>query len=224
MLFEHRSPRDLKPNPWNTNHLSPEAEIKLETSLARYDGLFKPILIRTLPDGTFQILGGEHRNAAAERLGYQEVPVINLGMIDDQKAKEISLLDNGRYGHDDAAQLSRLLAELGQPQDIASFMPFDMAELETISAASAIDLDALDLAPEDAPEISTEKPPRALKTHATMRFRVPVEDQPTVEATIKQVISDQALDDSDSLVNAGDALMWIVRRWMQLEEANAAEV
>jgi len=219
MILEQRSPRDLRPNPWNTNHLTPEAELKLENSLQRHDGLFKPILVRTLPDGGLQILGGQHRSAAAERLGYSEVPVLNLGAIDDQRAKEISLLDNGRYGQDDVAQLSRLLSELGSPQDLATFMPFEMAELETFTASAKIDLDALDLAPEDAPEVVTDKPPRVPKTHALMRFKVPLEDQATVEAAIKQIITDQGLSDSDSLVNAGDALMWLVRRWTSLETA-----
>src|ERR1700756_5232087 len=138
MILEQRSPRDLRPNPWNTNHLTPEAELKLENSLQRHDGLFKPILVRTLPDGSLQILGGQHRSAAAERLGYSEVPVLNLGAIDDQRAKEISLLDNGRYGQDDVAQPSRLLSELGSPQDLATFMPFEMAELETFTASAKI--------------------------------------------------------------------------------------
>lgn len=209
-------PATLQPNPWNTNHLSPQAETKLETSLLRHDGLFKPIITRTLPDGKRQILGGQHRAAAAERLGMKPIPVMDLGEMTEDRAKEISLIDNGRYGQDDALELSRLLNELGSPAEMATFMPFDLAEMETMSAMSKIDLDALDdLTNEAAPVV--ERPVRAPKTHAQMRFKVPVEDQGTLGAAFSQIIKDQGLADSDSLVNAGDALMWLVGRWRELE-------
>lgn len=212
-------PALLLPNPWNTNHLSPAAEVKLETSLKRHDGLFKPVITRTLENGRKQILGGQHRAAAAERLGMGPIPVMDLGVMTDDRAKEISLIDNGRYGQDDAAELSRLLSELGTPEEMASFMPFDIAELETMTAVGRIDLDALDNLDVEPPEI--ERTPRAAKTHAQMRFKVPVEDQAALGAAFSQIIGDQALTDSDSLVNAGDALMWLVRRWRELEESAA---
>ena len=208
-------PSKLKPNPWNTNHLTPEEEMKLENSLTRFDGFFKPIIVRTLSSGDLEILGGEHRNAAAARLKIKEVPIINLGTIDDKRAKEISLLDNGRYGHDDAGELSKLLSELGDPNDLASFLHIDLGDMEALAAAAKINLDELDLDQEDAPEITPT--PRAPKTHATMRFKVPVEDHSLVERTIKRIIADQSLNDSDSLVNAGDAFVWLVSRWMKLE-------
>lgn len=212
------NPNELKPNNWNSNHLTPEAELKLENSLTRFNGLFKPILVRELSTGEYEILGGAHRAAAAERLGIESVPVLNLGHVDDQKAKEISLIDNGRYGHDDAAQLSRLLAELGTPQDIASFMPFDLAELDTITSVAALDLDKLDLDVDDTTDDTLEaKPARAPKTNVIMRFKIPIEDQAHLETVFKRIIADQELVDSDSLVNAGDALVWLIRRWTELD-------
>ena len=217
MRLEKHNPRDLKYNPWNVNRLSPEAETKLETSLIKFDGLFKPILVRELEDGSLQIVGGQHRNEAAERLGLTEIPVINLGKIDDKRAKEITLVDNGRYGQDDAALLSKLLAELGTPEEISSFMPFDLTSLDGLFSAASIDLDAIDLEPETAPEINTDKPPRSIKTHTVVRQKIPVEDQALVETSIKRIIQDQGLSDSDSMVNAGDALIWLIRYWIEKE-------
>ena len=213
MKLEKRSPLELVPNPWNSNHLTPEAELKLVNSLQRHKGLFKPILIRTLPNGTFQIIGGEHRWRAAQSLGLTEVPVINLGEMPDDQAKEISILDNGRYGQDDATQLAELLAELGSPSDLSLFMPFDVGDIETITAAARIDLDQLDLDSDDSPEIDTTPPPRIPKTHMTFRVKVPLEDHDTVQNVINQIIKDHGLDDSDSAVNAGDALVTMIRHW-----------
>ena len=56
MLTEILNPKELLANPWNPNRLTPEAEMKLENSLARL-GMFKPILVRTLEDGRREILG-----------------------------------------------------------------------------------------------------------------------------------------------------------------------
>ena len=85
----HVPPAQLKPNPWNTNKLSPEAEGKLDNSLLEF-GLYKPIICRELPDGSLQILGGEHRTRAASRAGHATVPVVNLGQISDVRAKASS--------------------------------------------------------------------------------------------------------------------------------------
>jgi ParB-like chromosome segregation protein Spo0J len=206
------SPASLVSNPWNTNRLSPEAELKLENSLTRL-GMFKPVLVRTLENGTRQILGGEHRARAAQRLGWAEIPVIDAGEIDDQRAKEIGLIDNGRYGQDDAGALAALLESLGTPADIASFMPFDLGEIDALSAVNKLDLDKIGLDDEDADAI--EKTIRAPKTHVVMRFKVPLDDQSMVAGALKLIIEQQGLDDSDSLINAGDALVYLVRAQLE---------
>ncbi|MDH8217342.1 ParB/RepB/Spo0J family partition protein, partial [Klebsiella pneumoniae] len=69
---------------------------------------FKPILGRELLDGTYEILGGEHRWRAAIEHGMAAVPVTSVGVIDDNTAKQMSLVDNERYGEDDAVELQRL--------------------------------------------------------------------------------------------------------------------
>lgn len=63
------------------------------------------------------------------------MPVINLGKISDKKAKEIGLVDNGRYGADDTLRLAELLEELGDMKELSSFMPYDSGELESIFSA-----------------------------------------------------------------------------------------
>lgn len=212
MQVETRDPAELSPNPWNTNHLTPEAELRLENAIARH-GFFRPVIVRELADGALQLIGGEHRAAAAKRLGLVEIPVVNLGRIDEARAKEIGVLDNGRYGHDDAAALGRLLEELGDPAELASFMPFDMGELEAMSKMTQIDLDSLELEDEQAAPVAPP-PTKAPKTHTVMRFRVPVENQALIEDLVKRIIAEQELDDSDAMVNAGDALVWLARTFL----------
>ncbi|CAG9228753.1 ParB/RepB/Spo0J family partition protein [Burkholderia vietnamiensis] len=197
----------LRPNPWNTNHMSPENEAKLDASLKRFGGLYKPVVVRTLDDGSLEILGGEHRWESAKRMGLTEVPIINVGRISDKAAKEIGLVDNGRYGEDDTLALSRLLKELGD--DVGEFLPYTDTELSDILLASNIDLDSLDS--NDAPEMP--ELPSAGATHQVMRFKVPVEDVAWITSAIDRAAREQGFTQEDSMTNAGNAFVHLMKAY-----------
>lgn len=206
LSVEMVNPDYLSPNPWNTNSVSPDNEVKLEASIKRF-GMFKPVLVRETPDGRLEIIGGEHRAQVAKRLGYKAIPVVNLGTIDDKKAKEIGLVDNGRYGSDDTLQLAELLEGLGSVEELASFMPYGETDLASIFSSVSIELDDLDI-PEEAetPKLPSEKP---MQTHQVMRFKVPMGDVGMVTDMIEKVMKSQKFTEGDSLENAGDALVHI---------------
>lgn len=204
-------PRELRPNPWNTNIVSPENEAKIDESLRRH-GFIKPIIVRRLADGTMQILGGAHRRDAAIRLGLKEVPIFDLGHISDKKAKEIGLIDNARYGADDTLGLAALLEELGSPDDLSTFLPYTDTDFASIFSSATIALDDLDLPDDDGtPAPSAPKAP-AVQTHQVMRFKVPVEDCKDIQDKIEKVMKRQGFTDSDQLTNAGDALVWLLNQ------------
>jgi ParB family chromosome partitioning protein len=202
-------PASLKPNPWNTNVVSPDNEAKLDQSIRRL-GMFKPVVARELADGSLQIIGGEHRAAAAVRLKLAKIPVINLGKIDDAKAKEIGLVDNGRYGADNTLQLAELLDSLGSADELASFMPYSEGDIASIFSSVNIALDDLDLP--DVDDTATTSPKeKPSQTHQIMRFKVPVEDIDDVTALIEKTMKVQKFTESDSLTNAGDALVYLLK-------------
>lgn len=190
--------------------MSPDNEAKLDESLKRF-GVFKPILVRETASG-LEILGGQHRWEAAKRLGHKQVPVINLGKIDESTAKEVGLVDNGRYGVDDADQLASLLKDLGKASELASFLPYSDKELDVIFKTEALDFDALDIDGDDEIEL---KPTEVSvgPSHQIMRFKVPVEDAEWISSLIQKVVKTQGLSESDSLTNAGDALVHILKNW-----------
>ena len=198
---------ELFPNPWNTNTVAPDNQAKIEASIKRY-GMFKPLICRTLLDGRLQIVGGEHRWEAAKAIGIKEVPIVNLGKIDDKRAKEISLIDNSRYGTDDSLKLSEVLKELG---DVTEVMPISNKELEEIFAATTIDLDALDKVEEadEEAEETVEELTKSKPTTQVMRFKVPVADAEFVQNVINGICKLQGFTGSDSLTNAGDALVFL---------------
>jgi len=206
------NPKSLKPNPWNTNSCPPDTEVKLDASVRKL-GMFKPILVRTLADGSLQILGGEHRAQSAVRVGLTEVPIHNLGEIDDVKAKQIGVVDNARYGQDDTVALAKLLEELNLDTDVTTFMPFDDAAMQNIFASVNIDLDSLDLEEDSLVPLGAPTEPTAkLQTHQIMRFRIPVESSQDVTDKLERVMRLQGFDKEDPLTNAGDAFAYIMSK------------
>jgi len=202
------NPATLTPNPWNTNVVSPDNETKLEESIKRL-GMFKPVVVRETKDG-LQIIGGEHRAQIAKRIGMKSIPIVNLGAVDDKKAKEIGLVDNGRYGSDDTLQLAELLEGLGTVEELASFMPFGESDLASIFSSVNIALDDLDIPDEDEiPKVPKEKP---MQTHQVMRFKIPIDDVGPLTDQINSVMKSQKFTEGDSLENAGDALVFICKR------------
>ena len=210
MDLQQIDPLALAPNPWNTNQVAPEERVKLKASLKR-NGWVKPVLVRETEDG-LQILGGAHRVEIALEMGQDSVPVLNLGQIDDQKAKEIGLIDNARYGQDDATALAELLEDLGGVSEMAAFLPIGDAEIAALS--TEIDDDDIEsLLNDDDPQQGAEKPERKVKTHQVMRFKVPMSDADAVQDFFERVMQDQGFTDGDSLTNAGDALVHVVQEF-----------
>lgn len=197
----------LQPNPWNTNVVSPENEAKLDESMRRF-GCYKPIIVRTLESGALEIIGGEHRWGSARRLGLETVPIVNLGKINDTKAKEIGLADNGRYGEDDTLKLADLLKELGH-ENVTEFLPYTDADLASILSASSIALDDLDM-PSDT-GLPGELASPAPQTHQIMRFKVPIEDSDWVTKLLESTMREQGFTKDDSMGNAGNALIHLIK-------------
>lgn len=202
-------PGTLSPNPWNTNHVSPENQEKLEASIKRF-GFTRPIVVREV-EGTLQIIGGEHRATVAQRMGLERVPIINLGPIDEKRAKEIGLIDNGRYGEDDTLALSELLRELGDSDELLSYLPYSDTDLDQIFKATDISLDDLDGGDDDdhLPDLETVAKAQEFQV---MRFKIPMGDVPRIQSLIETTMKSQGLTGDDSLMNAGNALVHLLTR------------
>lgn len=207
MSYAHQviEPNKLRGNPWNPNVLDPASEHKLDASLKRL-GFFKPIIARELDAGVLEILGGHHRWESAVRLGLDKIPIINLGKVSDERAKEIGLADNGRWGHDDAGKLAEVFADL-DIDELTEFLPYSENDLSAIIATADIDLDDLDL---DDDDVDLGGDTKAPPTDTIMRFKVPVRDAEAISETIRRVVAEQGFDGSNALTNAGDALVHLL--------------
>lgn len=203
----HVDPKNLKANPWNTNRVPVENQKKLDTSIKRL-GNFKPILVRELTDGTLEIIGGQHRRDSALRSKEKTVPVLNLGKIDDAKAKEIGLVDNERYGEDDTGAMKRLLESLDSSKELVTFMPISTEELDAYLSYESIDISDLDL--DDLDEEPIEEKQKSSPTHRVVRFKLAIQDAEKLSDLIEKTIKKQGFTESDALTNAGDALVHVL--------------
>lgn len=131
-------PEKLKPNPWNPNRMRPDIAARLSAEIRR-KGVLLPLVVR--PDqGRFQIIDGEHRWQAAQKIGLARLPCIVVEM-DESEARLKTLQLNRLRGEDEPELLARLLRELNVEMSIdqlASRLPFDKVEIE-----QSIDLLAL---------------------------------------------------------------------------------
>lgn len=205
-------PRTLQPNPWNTNRVTPENKVKLRRSITDL-GFVSVVVVRELANGSLQILGGQHRNEQAIELGMKEVPILNLGRIEDKKAMKIGLVDNSRYGSDDTIGLAQLIEEIGlSSEQLAEFMPFSQADFDVISKSVDIDLDELDMIvdEDDEEDPADERPARQAKTHDVLKFRVTMADAERIRIKIEKTLKAQSLTDDDELTAAGSALAFLL--------------
>lgn len=219
-------PKTIEPSPWNANVVSHENEGKLRASIERH-GMFKPILVREvvtrqpLEDNpsvirestVLQCIGGWHRCEQAIELGYEEVPAINLGPIDDEKAKEISLADNARYGIDDTLKLSELLGELDKDL-LEHILPWTNRDITALTASLSVNIDDLDLDEPDLSDADEDEQPeervKPTKTHQILRFRSSINDAGRISALVNKTMEEQNFTSEDALTNAGDALAYLL--------------
>ncbi len=69
-----------------------EALADLADSIAQH-GVLQPLLVRPMPDGSYQLVAGERRWRASRMAGLTEVPVVVRDMS-EQEAAELALIEN----------------------------------------------------------------------------------------------------------------------------------
>lgn len=211
--LKYVSPHDLIPNPWNPNEVDPINQEKLNKSISK--GFFKPVIVRTLDDGTLQILGGQHSTDAAKSAGMKEIPIFNLGKISDAEAKSITIKDNSRYGEINEIKMADILGsgEIGDAQLILSEFPIDEDYLSNIFSHEMDDvtIDDLDMDLDDEDSPVDIAPATSGITHQIIRFKVPTVNAHLVTEVIERIKEEQDYNSSDDLTNSGDALVYLMR-------------
>ena len=109
-------PAQIAPNPQQPrNYHDPAAQAELEASV-RESGVHEPLIVRTLPDGSYQLVAGGRRLAAAQAVGLATVPVV-VREYTDAEAEQVALIENLQRANlrfdDEAQALLRLKRRFG---------------------------------------------------------------------------------------------------------------
>lgn len=84
---------DIEPNKSQPRKNFDIEALKTLADSIRQNGVIQPLLVRSMPDGTYQIVAGERRWRAAKMAGLTEVPVL-VKELSDLQAQQIALIEN----------------------------------------------------------------------------------------------------------------------------------
>lgn len=108
-------------------------------------GLMQPVVVRALAGepGRYELIAGERRWRAMDRLGKPEIPAI-IQVVDDRQAAELSLIENLQREDlnpmDRASALRRLADEFAMThQDLASRVGLDRATVSNLLRLNELD-------------------------------------------------------------------------------------
>lgn len=133
----------VRPNRYNYNILDDYGMEKLKATI-QLDGFVSDIIVREIPDAKskdevkYEIVDGEHRFYAAKELGMPDVPIKNLGVIPDDRARALTVKLNELKGRPDTEKLAILVDEMVRSKDEAliNTLPFDQDEMDDLLATA----------------------------------------------------------------------------------------
>lgn len=109
---------NIVPNPWQPRRHFDEAALGELAASIQASGLLQPIVVRPVGSG-FELIAGERRWRAAQRLGWQTVPAV-VREVDDQSALTLALIENLQRDDlspiDTALGYQQLMGEFGIAQ------------------------------------------------------------------------------------------------------------
>lgn len=110
--------KSIRPNPYQPRQeLDPEAFGELVSSMET-SGLLQPIVVRRDKE-SWQLIAGERRWRAAQKLGWQRIPAV-VKEVDDRTLLTLALVENLQRDQltalEEAASYHRLMEEFGVPQ------------------------------------------------------------------------------------------------------------
>jgi len=80
-------------NPYQTRTRFDEEQLAELSASIRATGVVQPILVRSLPDGRFQLIAGERRLLASKQAGKETIPAV-LRQVSDEQAMEMTIVEN----------------------------------------------------------------------------------------------------------------------------------
>jgi ParB family chromosome partitioning protein len=83
----------IGPNPYQPRRDFDEAQLKELTDSIEASGLLQPVIVRPRANGRYELIAGERRWRAVQRLGWQTVPAV-IKDVDDRALLTLALIEN----------------------------------------------------------------------------------------------------------------------------------
>lgn len=110
----------IDPNPEQPRTFFSEEKLEELSQSIRENGLVQPVLLRRKGDGRYQLVAGERRWRAAQRIGMSRVSAV-VRDVEDEKLLEIALIENIQRQElnpiEEAVAYQRLMEVLGHTQE-----------------------------------------------------------------------------------------------------------
>lgn len=115
--------RDIEPNKNQPRRIFDDEALSELSESIREHGVLQPLIVRPLPDGSYQLVAGERRWRASRLAGLTEVPVIVRSLTDSEVAV-IALIENLQREDlnpiEEAEGIARLIETYGFTQEQAA--------------------------------------------------------------------------------------------------------
>ena len=109
----------VKPNPFQPRTRFDETALAELTASLEASGLLQPVVVRPTKQGGYELIAGERRWRAAQRLGWTQIPAV-VKEVDDQTLLTLALIENLQRHDlsaiDEALGYQRLMEEFGVAQ------------------------------------------------------------------------------------------------------------
>jgi len=124
----------IKECAWNYKLDDKELESKLKANIEK-NGQIENLIVRSIKDGLYECVNGNHRLKVLRDLGVDKVRVFNLGTISQAKAKRIAVETNETKFRSDPLKLCDVVREVHDEfgmVDISETLPYTGDEIETL--------------------------------------------------------------------------------------------
>jgi ParB family transcriptional regulator, chromosome partitioning protein len=109
----------IGPNPYQPRREFDETQLKELADSIEMSGLLQPVVVRSRPNGRYELIAGERRWRAVQRLGWQKVPAV-IKEVDDRSLLTLALIENLQRDQlsplDAARGYHQLMEEFSLPQ------------------------------------------------------------------------------------------------------------
>lgn len=169
-LSEYNTRKDL-------NAGTEDAGIEDLANSIKEKGLLNPIIVRKMADGGYELIAGQRRFLACQKLGWESIPAIVRAVADDTDATIISLVENVHRADMNPIDKARAYQKIYEKyEDITKVAKETGVSVSTIKKY----LTLLNLAPSIQEKLTTAEGPAGISTLAKIAETFDREDQEEV--------------------------------------------